>query len=181
MRHVLQGFVRFYKLVCPLTKSSRKSSIMYVNHPAPSSFSCCDCRSGPENVWTHPAFPYWIVFVSCHGNNLRPPPSHRHTEKLLPLPTNPNTAMFVGQPGGQRGERKRLEGESWDNKNRKCTRKKIMRELKNKWQKRGNKSQKETCTENRKRVWDGFTSRGMSFPLISCNRTNGIRRGGYSC
>lgn len=45
----------------------------------------------------------------------------------------------------------------------------------------GNKSQKETCTENRKRVWDGFISRGMSFPLISCNRINGIRRGGYSC
>lgn len=131
MRHVLQCFVRFYKLVCPLTESSRDSSIMYLNHPAPSSFSCCDCRSGPENVWIHIpflSFPYWIVFVSCHGNNLRPPPSHRHTEKLLPLPTNPNTAMFVGQPGGQRGGRKRLEGESWDNKNRKCTRKK-MREL----------------------------------------------------
>lgn len=161
MRHVLQGFVRFYKLVCPLTKSSRKSSIMYVNHPAPSSFSCCDCRSGPENVWTHPAFPYWIVFVSCHGNNLRPPPSHRHTEKLLPLPTNPNTAMFVGQPGGQRGERKRLEGESWDNKNRKCTRKK-------KWESWKINDRNVEIRVKRRHVQKTESECGMALPAEEC-------------
>lgn len=36
------------------------------------------------------------------------------------------------------------------------------------------------CTENGERTRDGFTSGGMSFPLISCNRTSGIRRGGCS-
>lgn len=39
---------------------------------------------------------------------------------------------------------------------------------------------KERCTENRERKRNGFTSGGMSFLLISCNRTSGIRRGGCS-
>lgn len=43
--------------------------------------------------------------VDHHGDNLSPPPP----SKVQPLPTNPNTAMFVGQDGGQWGGRERLE------------------------------------------------------------------------
>lgn len=44
--------------------------------------------------------------VDCHGDNRNPPPSTRprsHTQ--LPLPADPNTAMFSGQGVGQRGGR----------------------------------------------------------------------------
>lgn len=108
--------------------------------------------------------------VDHHGDNLSPP------SELQPLPTNPNTAMFVGQDGGQWGGRERLEeGLKERDKSGKHDRREMMNRN---W---GMKESKGGgCTENRGRTRDGFTSRGMSFPLISCNRTSGIRREGCS-
>ncbi len=122
------------------------------------------------NVWTYsPTPPSLDCFhLDHHGDNLSP----------QPLSTDPKTAMFVGQDGGQRGGRGRLEEG-------------MLRGERQRGEdigKKGNDSKKlgiervkkAEFTANSKRTRDVFTSRGMSFPLISCNRTSGIRRGGCS-
>lgn len=115
----------------------------------------------------------------CYGDNLNlslPPPTSRHLT-LRPLPTNPNTAMTVGAGWRAVGwKRQRIEegmlrdgGERW---------KEAIGQERHDGQTRG-RVNKVGCTESREGSGDGFTGRGMSLPLISCNTTHGIRREGF--
>lgn len=105
----------------------------------------------------------WIAMAII----LTPSPRPRsHTQ--LPLPTGPNTAMFLGQGVGQWGGRWEPGGGVGGGQKEDETER--LRDFKSR--------QGSVSTQREQRV--ALTTGGMSFPLISCN-WNGVIRGWGGC